>query len=85
MIDVFGWIGSNLFAFCGLPQCIKVIKDGNSKGISKTFTWMWISGEICMQIYVFGRHGFDFPLLWNYWANTIFVLVILKYTYFPRR
>lgn len=84
MIEFIGWIASNLFAFCALPQCIKVVKQGHARGLDKTFTFMWLTGEVLMQIYVINKHGFDIPLLWNYWANTTFVLIIVYYMFFPK-
>lgn len=84
-IDTIGWIAGLLFAFCGLPQAYKSYKEGHSKGISHLMIWMWLVGEILMQVYVLGKHGFDMPLLVNYWINTVFVLVIVRYKYRPRR
>jgi len=85
MIESIGWIAGLLFAFCGLPQSIKSYKDGHSRGISNLFMWMWLVGELLMQVYVYLKHGLDMPLLVNYWINTIFCIVILKYKYWERR
>jgi len=84
MIDLLGYIGGFLFAFCGLPQAWKSYKDGNSDGISMSMILMWLSGEILMQIYVFLQHGLDLPLLINYWINTFFVAIILYYKLYKR-
>ena len=83
-VEIIGWIGSLLFAFCGLPQAIKSYRDGHSDGISHGLIWMWLIGEILMQVYVFIKHGFDMPLMVNYWVNTLFVVIILKYKYWRR-
>jgi len=85
MIESIGWIAGLLFAFCGLPQSIKSYKDDHSRGISNLFMWMWLVGELLMQVYVYLKHGLDMPLLVNYWINTIFCIVILKYKYWERR
>lgn len=85
MIEAIGWLGGLLFAFCGAPQALKSYRDGNSDGISHLFLWMWFAGEILMQIYVIGQHGFDMPLLVNYWINTLFAGIIAYYKYKPRR
>lgn len=84
MIEVLGYLGGFLFAFCGLPQAYQSYKEGHSRGINSGLIWMWISGEILMQIYVMLKHGFDMPLLINYWVNTLFVMVIIKYKYWER-
>jgi len=85
MLEYIGWIGGLLFAFCGLPQALKSFKDGHSNGISTLFLIMWLVGEILMQIYVILKHGFDMPLLVNYWVNTIFATIITYYKFKPRR
>lgn len=84
MIEVIGWVASFLFAFCGAPQAYKSYKEGHSDGVSGGLIWMWLIGELLMQIYVYLKHGFDMPLLVNYWINTLFVFVIIKFKYFKR-
>jgi len=84
MTDIIGWVASFMFALCALPQSIHCYKVGNSRGISSLFIWMWLIGEILMQYYVIMKHGFDMPLLVNYWINTVLILVILKYKYWER-
>lgn len=82
-MDIIGWGGSTLLAFCGLPQVIETIRRGNTEGISTVFLWVWGIGEVLTFIYVFPR--LDVPLLFNYSANILFITIILKYRYFPRR
>lgn len=84
MIEAIGWLAGLLFAFCGLPQSIQSYRQGHSNGISNLFMGMWLSGEILMQVYVYMKHGMDYPLLVNYWINTLFCIIILKYKFFPR-
>lgn len=84
MIEIIGWIGSTLFALCGLPQAIQCYKQGHARGVSKLFLWMWLLGEILVQYYVYSKHGMDLPLLVNYWINTVFCLVIARYMYWER-
>ena len=79
MIENIGWTGSMLLALCALPQAYKSVKEGHSRGVSGLFLIMWLLGEILMQIYVGYVHGYDMPLLVNYWINTLFVVIILKY------
>lgn len=85
MLELTGWIAGLLFAFCGLPQCIQCVREGHARGINSLFIWMWFLGEVLMQVYVFFKHGFDMPLLVNYWINTVFVCVIIKYKYWERK
>lgn len=46
MINTIGIIASILFAFCGAPQAIQCIKQGHAIGISRSFVYMWLVGEI---------------------------------------
>lgn len=85
MIDLIGWVASALFTLCAAPQAYQCWRNGHADGISRPFIWMWFIGEILIQIYVLGKHGLDLPLLTNYWGNTIFVAIILKFMYYPRR
>ena len=84
MVEVIGWIASLLFALCGVPQAIACYRQGHAEGISKLFMWTWFVAEILMQDKVLSNHGWDMPLLVNYWFNTIVVGIILKYVYFPK-
>ena len=79
MIDTIGWIAGIFFALCGLPQALTSYKLGHARGVSLVFLLLWLTGEILMQYYVIVKHGFDMPLLINYWVNTIFIVIILKY------
>lgn len=81
--DLIGWIGGLMFALCALPQALKSYKEGNSRGISWLFLFMWLIGELFTFIYVFNKHLWDFPLLINYALNILFIIIILKYKVFP--
>jgi len=82
-MENLGWIGSILLAFCGLPQCIDSIKSGNSKGLNWGFLLMWFFGEIFTFYYV--ANNIDLPLILNYGANIIFLIIIIKYKFWPRK
>ena len=81
-LELIGWIGSILFAICGLPQAISCYKSGNANGIDWLFLMAWLGGEILTLIYVWPRS--DWPLITNYTINLIFVLIIFRYKMFPR-
>jgi len=84
MIEQIGYVGGLMLAFCAVPQVYQCVKTGNADGLSKGFLLLWLGGEILMQIYVITKHGFDMPLLINYWFNTLLCLIIGKYMFFPR-
>ena len=80
-METIGWLGSILLAFCGLPQAIESIKTKSSAGLTWGFISMWFIGEICTFIYILPK--MDLPLLLNYTANIIFLIIIIWYKIRP--
>lgn len=84
MTHILGWIGSICLAICALPQAILSIKNGHSKGISLGLLILWFIGEICTLLYIIDSIN-SLPLLLNYILNILFLLIIFKYRFFPRK
>lgn len=82
-MEMIGWIGSILLAFCGLPQAIESYKTKNSDGLTWGFLIMWGLGEIFTIIYIIPK--WHWPLIFNYTANIIFISIIVYYKIKPRR
>jgi uncharacterized protein with PQ loop repeat len=82
-MDAIGWLGSALFAICGLPQAIQCAKDGHSRGLNWFFLLAWFGGECLTIAYVLPK--MDFPLLANYSANMVFLLIMLRYKIWERK
>ena len=82
-MEYIGWIGSILLAFCGLPQAIESYKTKNSNGLTWGFISMWLIGEICTFIYIIPK--MDLPLLFNYSANILFLIIIIYYKITPKK
>lgn len=76
-MEAIGWLGSILFAICGLPQAIQSIKDGHSRGLNWFFLLAWFGGEVLTIAYVWPKA--DWPLLFNYLTNLVFLLIMLRY------
>jgi len=76
-METIGWIGSILFALCGFPQALQSYKDKHSNGLNWPFILMWLFGEILTLIYIWPKS--DYPLIFNYSLNLIFLLVIIYY------
>jgi uncharacterized protein with PQ loop repeat len=76
-METIGWMGSILFAICGLPQAIQCAKDGHARGLNWFFLLAWLGGEILTIIYVWPKS--DWPLLANYMVNLVFLAVMLRY------
>jgi len=60
-----------------IPQCIRSIKRGNSKGLSVWFLGLWLSDKLISLIYV--SHLENLPLIIKYSISLIAVLIILYY------
>jgi membrane protein implicated in regulation of membrane protease activity len=71
-----------LLVMRGVPQAYKSYKEGHSEGLSPSMLWLWLGGSICIipQIIV----TFNAPLIAVYFANIIFVSIMLRYLYWPR-
>ena len=82
MMEYVGWIGAILFAICGLPQAIQCVKQGHSRGLNWFFLVAWLGGEILTIIYVWPKQ--DWPLLFNYFLNLVFLLVMIRYKIWER-
>lgn len=80
-MELIGWVGSLCFAICGAPQAWLAYKQGHSRGISWGFLLLWISGEVMTLTYVIPK--IDYPLIFNYVSNLIFLSVILYFKLFP--
>lgn len=83
--EALGWIGAIAFSICAIPQAIRCRKQGNGDGISSAFLWIWLIGEISMLIAIPMQFGFILWLMMNYIGNTIALVVIMKYKFFPRK
>lgn len=82
-MEIIGWIGAVLFAICGLPQAIQCYRDGHSRGLNWGFLGCWLWGEILTIIYVWPKQ--DWPLLFNYFLNLVFLLVMVKFKIWERK
>ncbi len=78
-MEIIGWIGSMLFAFCALPQCIMVCRQKHAHGLSWAFLLMWMMGEVLCFWYVAMQPMMQVPLLANYIINFAMLIVIIWY------
>jgi uncharacterized protein with PQ loop repeat len=81
LLSLVGWVGAILLAFCGLPQAVHSFRTKSSDGVTWGLISMWGLGEVFTIIYVFPK--MDWPLLFNYAANIVFISVILWYKVRP--
>ena len=76
MIEFIGWLGAFLLATCGIPQLVKTLKTNNFNGLSITFLFWWLFGEIFILFYVLQK-AFRWPLIFNYGINITIIFIIL--------
>jgi len=85
MIEIVGWLGTFCFAVCGLPQLIKILRTKETGGVSVTFLFLWLIGEILTLWYAFVRAP-KLPLLTNYvWNITVVFLILFFYAKYRNR
>ena len=82
--ELLGWCSSICFAICAFPQAWVCYKQGHGRGISRKFMWIWLGGELFAFPYTLISFGWQWPIMFNLTLNTIFLIVILYYIYFPR-
>jgi uncharacterized protein with PQ loop repeat len=82
LLELTGWVGSFLLAFCGLPQAASSWRNGNSLGVSWGLLIMWGLGEVFTLLYVLPK--METPLIFNYLTNILFIVVISYYKLRPR-
>lgn len=83
MMQSLGWIGHMLFALSAIPQAYMSFRQGHSQGISKGLLGMWFGGEGIAIVYGIYEQV-PLPLMVNYVINFTCLLVIIRYTVWPR-
>ncbi len=82
-MEIIGWLGSALFAVCGLPQAIQCAREGHARGLNWFFLLAWFGGEVLTIVYVYPK--MDLPLLANYAVNMVFLIIMLRYKISERK
>lgn len=83
--EAIGLTAGCLLAGCGIPQAVKVIRDGHARGIALNMMLMLIFGLFLMGLYIFLAHGFDFILHVEYAISIGVWGISLFYYFFPRK
>jgi uncharacterized protein with PQ loop repeat len=82
---LIGLAAGTLLAGCGIPQAIKVVKDGHARGIALNMMLMLISGLFLMGLYIYLQHGFDILIHGEYAISVAVWGISLFYYFFPRK
>lgn len=80
--QTFGWVYSCAFAISAVPQSLKSIKDGHSRGVADGTLILWTLGEIGGLVYGLGL--MQWPIIFNCAMNTFWVGIVVYYRLFPR-
>lgn len=75
-IQYIGWVASVCFAVSGLPAAVDAIINKECTMPLGTLM-LWTVGEICALIYVIPKR--DKPLIVNYLANLVFLIIMWYY------
>lgn len=81
-METLGWIGSIMFAACGIPQAWQCWRVGHAQGLAWGFLLLWLGGEILTLVYILPK--LDWPLIFNYGVNLALLLIILGFKINPR-
>lgn len=85
IIQVIGYLSSVIFAVALSPQVWRTYKSGNAKALAPLFLHLSFSGETLMAAYIILQHSWDLPLLISCFMNMLFLGIIYRYLYWPRK
>jgi len=83
MIHLLGYLAMFCLMTASIPQVLKSIREGHSKGIAGGYVILLLFGFSLMATYLLLTKPI-IPVLINYIANLIMMLVIGYYKLFPR-
>lgn len=78
-VNISGWAGNQLLAWCALPQVIHTVQTGSAEGLNPWFIGMWGVGEILALIYAIFALNAAKPLLVNYIINLTCIGILIAY------
>jgi len=81
-MEVVAWMATVILSLCGIPQAIKVFKEGHAEGISGAFIVMYLTGSSLNLIYVISL--WELPLIAGTITGLFCVSTYAFYKLFPR-
>ena len=82
---LIGWSAALILAFRSVPQVLKCIRQGNARGISKPFLWLWLIGSLMMIVYIVVSVNHDYVLLFAYTFSSVAACIIIRYKHWPTK
>jgi uncharacterized protein with PQ loop repeat len=83
MISIIGYLAMFCLMTASIPQAVKSVKEGHSKGMAGGYIILLLSGFSLMTTYLFLTKPI-IPVVVNYICNIAMMLVIGYYKLFPR-
>lgn len=84
MISIIGYIAMFCLMTASIPQAVKSVREGHSKGMAGGYIIFLLSGFGLMTTYLLLTKPI-IPVIVNYLSNILMMLVIGYYKLFPRR
>ena len=84
MISIIGYLAMACLMTATIPQAIKSIRDGHSRGMAGGYLILLLCGFSLMSFYLLMTKPI-IPVLLNYFANIVMMLVVAYYKLFPRK
>jgi uncharacterized protein with PQ loop repeat len=81
-METIAWTATVLLSLCGIPQAIKIIREGQADGISTGFIIMYLIGSLFNLIYVVSLG--ELPLITGTAIGILCVSTYAYYKIFPR-
>ena len=81
-LNLVGFMGTFLLAFCALPLCFQALRD-KEISVSPTFLYFWFIGEVFLLAYVLLALDANLILMLNYGLNIICLLPVIYYNRIP--
>lgn len=82
--SLIGIAAGCFLAACGIPQAIKVLREGHARGIALNMMLLLIFGLLLMGTYIYLQHGWDWIIHGEYLISIAVWSISLYYYRFPR-
>lgn len=83
MIHLLGYAAMMCLIVAAVPQAIKAVKEGHSKGMATGYLVLLLTGFTLMSSYLILNKPV-WPVIINYGVNILMMLIIGFYKVFPR-
>jgi uncharacterized protein with PQ loop repeat len=79
-----GWLGSLFLVSAGVPQVIKVFREGHARGMAWWYLILLWLGFFSMAVFTL-RSGAALQLILSYCFQLVVFTIIVRYKAYPRK